>query len=453
MNSDRPTAFSNALIVALLASILITIDIARGTFVVGSPDGGWVYGYLQPLRMTPILVAALATAIACLALIVCGGRVEGRIWQRFLLWSIVGVTIQVLIRSLAPFSLEQIFVSEGANSFYTVTRRYYASTVLREFDTLRASWPQHAQSNMPGKLMLIYALKDIARASSILPWLVIGVSNLGVFPMYWFARDLFGDARIALWSAALYLIVPAKLFFFPLMNTVTPVIVLTCACLVMRWLATGKTVYATALGAALYGLVFFEPTPLVVGIVFATLLVRAIRDRTISWRQGLWQSLAGISAFVVMYLIVRRWTGFNLLTAFSAIGADAVEFNRMAGRPYGIWVWQNPWDFAIGMGTCQAVLAVAVLWQGLVECRRTGTCSAATWLSASLLGSLLAIDLLGVNRGEVVRLWIFLACFLQIPAAYFCARLDSRVAFALVLAVTIFQGALGTAMIGFVLPG
>jgi len=453
MNPDRPTAFSNALIVALVASIIVTIDIARETLVVGSQDGGWVYGYLQPLRSTSLLVATLATAIACLPLVACGDRVTGRIWQRFLLWSVAGMVIQALIRSLAPFSLEQIFVSEGANSFYSVTRRYFASTVLREFDTLRESWPLHAQSNMPGKLVLIYALKDISRAPSILAWLVIGVSNLGVFPMYWFARDLFDDARIGLWSAALYLIVPAKLFFFPLMNTVTPVVVLACACLVLRWVATGRTVYATALGAALYCLAFFEPLPLVIGILFAALVLRALRQGTISWRQCLLQSLAAIAAFFVTHLIVRQRTGFDLLTAFASVSADAVEFNREAGRAYGIWAWQNLWDFALGMGTCQAVLAAAVLGDGLLECRRTGTCSAATWLSASLLGTLLAIDLLGVNRGEVVRLWIFLACFFQIPAAYLCARLDSRVAFALVLAVTIFQSALGTAMIGFVLPG
>src|SRR4029453_11418226 len=105
-----------------------------------------------------------------------------------------------------------------------------------------------------------------------------------------------------LWSAALYLIVPAKLFFFPLMNTVTPVVVLACACMVLRWVATGRTVYATALGAALYCLAFFEPLPLVIGILFAALVLRALRQGTISWRQCLLQSLAGIAAFVVTHL-------------------------------------------------------------------------------------------------------------------------------------------------------
>ena len=73
-------------------------------------------------------------------------------------------------------------------------------------------------------------------------------------------------------------------------------------------------------------------------------------------------------------------------------------------------------------------------------------------LCASLLAILLAIDLIGINRGEVIRLWIFLACFFQIPAAYVCARLQSRAALGLVLVTTILLGAIGTAMAGFIVP-
>ena len=65
---------------------------------------------------------------------------------------------------------------------------------------------------------------------------------------------------------------------------------------------------------------------------------------------------------------------------------------------------------------------------------------------------MLATDLIDLNRGEVTRLWIFLACFFQVPAAYVRARLRSRVALMLVLGTTLLQNALGTAMIGFIVP-
>ena len=56
----------------------------------------------------------------------------------------------------------------------------------------------------------------------------------------------------------------------------TPVVVLVCACLLLRWLQTGRTIYALGLGAATYGLILFEPTALMVGLLFAVLLVHAI---------------------------------------------------------------------------------------------------------------------------------------------------------------------------------
>jgi methylthioxylose transferase len=63
------------------------------------------------------------------------------------------------------------------------------------------------------------------------------------------------------------------------------------------------------------------------------------------------------------------------------------------------------------------------------------------------------VDLIGVNRGEVIRLWIFLGCLFQIPSAYVCARLDSRSAAVVVLATTLLQDALGSSMVGFIVPG
>ena len=49
-------------------------------------------------------------------------------------------------------------------------------------------------------------------------------------------------------------------------------------------------------------------------------------------------------------------------------------------------------------------------------------------------------------------MWILVACFFPIPAAYVCALLESRTALALVSSVTLAEDALGTAMIGFVSP-
>jgi hypothetical protein len=63
-----------------------------------------------------------------------------------------------------------------------------------------------------------------------------------------------------------------------------------------------------------------------------------------------------------------------------------------------------------------------------------------------------AADAIGVNRGEVIRLWTFLACLAQVPAAYVCGRLSSAYALGVVIVTTVVQVAVGAAMITFVAP-
>ena len=68
------------------------------------------------------------------------------------------------------------------------------------------------------------------------------------------------------------------------------------------------------------------------------------------------------------------WFDFDLLRAFAAVARDAAEFNINSGRPYAVWVWQNLFDFAFGIGWCQTVLFAAVLSRW--------SCSLAVWFEA-----------------------------------------------------------------------
>jgi hypothetical protein len=106
-----------------------------------------------------------------------------------------------------------------------------------------------------------------------------------------------------------------------------------------------------------------------------------------------------------------------------------------------------------GIGICQALLFFVALADGLAGDApwRERLTRPITVLSIGLAAVLLTLDLAGINRGEVIRLWIFLACFFQIPAAYICARLEGRMAILLLMAVTILQSALGTAMMAFII--
>jgi hypothetical protein len=440
--------------IAAASAIAVCGGVATEALLLGAPRGRWHYRYIQPLSLEPF-VMALAVTIPALALLRVRAPESPRpAWPLVLAWIALATGMQAALRSLTLFSFESIFVSPGANSFYTATLQQPLSAVLSAFTQIREGLPLHAQSNMPGKLVLLYGLELFTTNPAVLPWLVVVMSNLAALLMYQLVRRLFDDRTVALYAAILYLFVPAKLFFFPLMNTVTPVIALGLACAVVEWLRTARVQWAAAVGVMLYVVVFFEPLPLVLGLLFAALAWRAVHRGDLTWGRLLWQTAVALSAFAMTAAVLYQVCGFDTASAFRSVRAHALEFNVIERRPYDIWVRANLVEFLVGMGAAQAVLIAGAIALGL---RGEGrgldrVVQPAPLVTLSLVMVVLATDLIGVNRGEVIRLWIFLACFLQIPAAVVCAR-AGRWALALVLVTTVLLSALGTANIGFVVPG
>jgi hypothetical protein len=427
-------------VAALLGSGLcavLALLLAAQSIVVGSPASGWLYGYARPFSVELLVPFMLAAGLCCALL--ASMRFEGRppraaVW--LLVWMVASAGVEGLIRWHALYSLESIFVSDEANSFYSVAQQFTPTTLLKRHHRFRDRMPLHAQSNMPGKVILIQSLQTISRRTDVLPVLVILLSNTGAVLMYLLVVDLFGDQRTGLFAAVLYLFTPGRLLFLPLMNTVTPVAALACAWLVWRWFRSGRTSQAILAGVATYGLVFFEPLPLVLGVLFVALAILAIARGDITPHRFFAQTLAYAAAFGLTAALLAVAFDFDSVDAFKSIRTHAVEFNAASNRPYGPWIRVNLFEFLLGVGPCQAVMFVVMLWQSLAgaagwRARLTRPIAA---VAVGLLAVLVATDLAGLNRGEVLRLWIFLACFFQIPVAYACAT--ARTPHAIMLAVT-----------------
>lgn len=429
--------------------------IATRSLILGSAEGGWHYWYFEQPRLWPALGTALVAIAFVAALLFVTRRFDDRReWPQLLAWILAAFVVQGLLRPISPFGLGSIVASDAANGFYGVARRFEPAEILNPTRTMRAQMPLHAQSNLPGKPLLTRGLQAISNRPHVLAWMVVALSNAGALLIYVFVRDLFRDRRVALFAAILYLFVPARLFFLPLMNTVTPAVILCCAVLLQRWLTTGRATFAVLFGVSLYALVFFEPLPLVMGLLFASLIARSLWQGEILYGRLVAQGLLAVVAFAAVDGLLYLTTGFDLVNGFRRIAAHATEFNVASNRPYTVWIRENLREFVFGVGVCQGVLIWAALAHGLRGPERwpARLTRPITVVCAGLLSVLIAIDLLGVNRGEVTRLWIFLACFFQIPAAYVCAQFDDRTAMATVLAISILQSALGVSHIAFIIP-
>ena len=441
-----------SILIGAAISLAASAAMAAQALTIGSVAGGWVYPYVRHLTM-PVLVMVFVASGSAAALAWMLPR-RGHAWLWLAVSMAAATVFQAAVRPLAPASLDAIVTSPGANAFYTVAEQHRPRDVLRRFSRIQSQAPLHVQSNMPGKILLVQGLRAVTTDARTLAWLLVGLSNAGALVMFLFVREVFGDDRTALLSAVLYLFVPARHFFLPLMNTITPVIILLCMWLLARWLNKRRAADAVLAGAALYALAIFEPLPLVMGLLVAGLALRAIAVKQITWPQFALHSAIVVLTVIVASIAVDQIFGFDLVSTFRRIAAHASQFNVDARRPYDVWITANLPEFGIGAGLSQMTAFSGALMVAL----RAGT----TWrdrqtipiavVCLGLAAVLFVTDLIGINRGEVMRLWIFLACFFQIPTAYACATLDDRRALAVVVATSAISIVLGTAMIGFVMP-
>jgi hypothetical protein len=126
------------------------------------------------------------------------------------------------------------------------------------------------------------------------------------------------------------------------------------------------------------------------------------------WRQWLVsifsRSVLFIMAACSVWLIYRAVSGNSFWDVFST----AMDTHLNLGRTYWIWVLLNPYEFLMFLGAPVAVLFATEGWR---TWRRTcagpwQAISPAWALTLSITGTLALLNLSGVARGEVGRIWL-----------------------------------------------
>ncbi|MDI1465971.1 hypothetical protein QEZ54_33850 [Catellatospora sp. KI3] len=445
-----PRALVWAVAAGAAATLVAVLALLLRVLPTGSRLGGWTYPYVRDAGAWAVVWPALSVIPAVLGLLWLSRRLPARYDAATVIgWLVLAVPLQSLLRWYAPAPLAGIVASDRANSFYSPTLRWSAAEFIGRYHEIVERLPPHARTNMPGKTMLYYLLDAFGLSPLGMGVAVLVLSNLAALLLYLIVRDLTGDRRTALYALVLCLFMPGRLHFTPILNAVAPVPVLLALWLHVRFLRTRHWAYALGLGAAVYLTLFFEPSPLILGLVFAALLVFALRGKAdrvrASWADAARLVALAVAGFVACLVAMRLLFGYDIVAGFEYVLADAKRFNNR-WRPYGIWVTRNLWYFVLcaGFASC-ALLPVA----GWASVRRVLVHPMAL-LTVSGLAVLALLDLLGMNRGETVRLWIFIAAFLLLPAAWQCARTAKLWPVAVVVSALVLQTAVATAMLGFV---
>ncbi|WP_155371132.1 hypothetical protein [Catellatospora vulcania] len=428
----------------VVAAVLAAVQLLPA----GSRAGAWRYRYVHTFAWEMLLPFAGATA-AVLALLWLTHRLGARHERLALaMWLCAAVPLQLVVRAADEVSLGAVVGSDRANSFYSPSLRFSAYEYLTRFEEIVHALPQHARSNMPGKTLLYHLLGMFTTNPAALGILIMAVSSLSALLVYLVVREVLGDRRVALYALILCLLVPGRLYFLPILNAVSPVPILLSLWLFTRYLRSTHWGWAVGVGASLYLVFFFEPLPLVMGLTFAALAALALYHRRLDWVGLLKLVSLTLAAFAGAYLGTKLVFGYDLFVNLAEVLADATDFNERAHRPYDVWVVRNLGDFALCAGIAATVLIGYAAWDAV----RRGVARPIAALTLSGLAVLAFLDLVGINRGETTRLWIFLAVFLTIPVAWVCARSSRSWPFAVVAVAMILQIAATTPMIGFIRP-
>jgi len=283
------------------------------------------------------------------------------------------------------------------------------------------------------------SLEDAQIASALAQMLIPLGSGLPVIPLYRLGKRL-GGPRAGMRAAALYVVVPSLTLFTMRWDQLYPLFL----CLSLYWLHVGLEerrfvlFFLAGLSVSVASFMSFGNLTILPALG-AYGLAHLASGGLLRWKDWLRQTWRGwgllILGSVSVWLAYQAACGVSFWEVFST----AMQTHFHLGRSYRVWVVYNVYDFLTFLGVPVAVLFVAEsirAWRRVVQTRLAVSAEALPALAVST--TLLALDLSGVARGEVGRMWL-----LWMPAACLIVAIGSthrsRFSYVLVLALLALQ--------------
>jgi hypothetical protein len=185
-----------ALILTFFAiNALLIYLVYSKNIIFGSKTGNWDYPYFKTIPSIPFWIPL--AVFLCLIPIVFIASKWINTHEKLVLAGcfLAALAIQILIHRPYPYSLGSIVNSDTANSFYSPATTYSPFQILSEYDTLAPSFPLHARTNMPGKILFFQVIGIFTPDPQTMGYLVIALSSLGAFLLYGICIQLFHNRR------------------------------------------------------------------------------------------------------------------------------------------------------------------------------------------------------------------------------------------------------------------
>jgi hypothetical protein len=468
-----------ALLVA--ATALLLLGLSRGMAVGVRDEWQWrthATTVLLPALVAGPLVALVAAALLLLRSGFWEGRGRAAKAGYLVLLVLLIWAFQIGVLSFAPDrTAPNPVISAGALVISPVATTYFSASLesrqlgslLSNYTTLLPWFPYHAQTHPPGAMAFFWLIDRGVRNSARLQaagdallrrltgrgsddlavlyngafgayyagrthvrvaapdalaailsaYLLPLLGALAAFPLYRLASLLAGP-RVAVRSVVLFAAIPALSLFAP---GIDQVLVPITALLLYLWALQlrRESLWLGLLIGIVYGVGLFISLGLLALAPLLALwtLLRPATGESVTGRQAwstLGRSILAVSVGLAVFftLLYAVW-GFNMIE----VGEFLLRSHRgttleASPRSYWPWVIHDPIEFSFFLGVPLVLWLIAALFSPSGKQGRPGA------LAALLYGwaiTVVLLDVSGLVRGEVGRIWLFLMA----PAAVFAA--------------------------------
>lgn len=270
----------------------------------------------------------------------------------------------------------------------------------------------HSQTHPPGGILFLWIISKFLGYNLMTAALVsICFTSLTVIPIYWLAKDLYGEA-VGRYATVLFLIMPSFVMFTTTsMDGPFSVFPIVSVYLFYKATSSKSTLYAVLTGISLGFGMFMTFSTVFIGLFFGVvMLLTAIMDCK-RFKDVYTALFVAGAAFVGFYLLMFAVSGFNLLDVLMA----AIEKDeKLMGTGYESITRYfhvsiaNLFAFLICIG-----IPITIVWTNQIPrmFRRRDIYVIGYFIS------LLMIAFSTLYTMEVERIWIFMAPFVVIPVA------------------------------------
>jgi len=300
---------------------------------------------------------------------------------------------------------------------------------LREFPERLATLPSHAAGHPAGATVLYELLDRVWPGIQGAALLTVALGCLGAVNVAGLARDQLGEDG-GRWALALWTLSPVVVLYTATSADAVFALVLAGAALASLRGLTRRSAAWTLAGGALLWLSSMLTYAAVLLLVFllppAAGRLRQERATVLRW--------AATTAGAVLALVGLLWlaTGYDPFAAIAAVRRYYGSAPGSAHRPYAVYLLGDGLAFGAMLGV---PLLAALAARALALVRERAWAS----VDAGALAMLLAGGAWGFSRGEVERIFLFMAPLLLVPAVrqLLAWRARMRVVAALLLAQTL----------------